>query len=674
MRRAVIILVSLLLPLMARATAAYPYPVTVSQPDGTTLRILINGDEFCRWTTDIWGNPVRKGNDGFWHTVSAPSALELSSIRQYNLDRMLPPTSAENIPPLTKGTGNADTDIKVLVIPIQFQDIKFQKTDYRDYLDNKLNVRGYSEDGATGSARDYFEANFIGRRFTFDVCDIITLKHNSAYYGSNDETVPARIRYDVSIPQMVKEACTILESRINFQNYDLNGDKAIDHMIFVYAGYNEAESGNSDDIWSHEWDLSSQKLKFDGVFVGLYAAASELRGASGNEDAGIGTFCHELSHTFGLKDLYDVNYGGEGLCKCLWRSLSIMDYGNFNNNGNTPPYYCAIDRELAGVAPAGTLGNDAQITLSPIHETGCFYRLNTEKEGEYFLLEARRESGWDRYIGGHGMLIYHIDKSSRFIAGIQASIRWTENIINTVAGHECADLVEAFDEAESIRQVFFPGQGNVTEFGPVTLPALESWNGESLKLKISNISESEDCITFHVSSDQSERLFKVIDPEVTPYQTEADFDWKSEKDHLKWGVRWKEVHQSQQEYLETTVHETHCLIKGLKTDTEYQAEIFHIGHSGNGDTTSVLFSTKGYSSRYPCIYIPRNTFTKGETLTPKIQNLREDIRSIKWYLDGLYMESESVVLEGTGEPVLKAVITYSADGSSEIITKTITVK
>ena len=674
MRQAVIILFSLLLPLMAKATAAYPYPITVSQPDGTTLRILIHGDEFCRWTTDIWGHPVKKGSDGFWRPFSGLSAMELSASRQFNLDRMLPPSSVESNQPLTKGTGNAVTDIRVLVVPVQFPDIKFQKADYRNYLDNKLNVQGYSDYGATGSARDYFEANFIGCRFTFDVCDIITLKHNAAYYGANDETVPTRITYDVSIPQMVKEACTILDSKINFRDYDLDGNHKIDHMIFVYAGHNEAESGNSDDIWSHEWDLSSHNFKFDGVFVGLYAASSELSGADGNEDAGIGTFCHELSHTFGLKDLYDVNYGKEGLCKCLWQSLSIMDYGNFNNNGNTPPYYCAIDRELAGKSPAGTLTENTCITLNPIHETGTFLRLDTENEGEYYLFEVREETGWDRYIGGHGLLIYHLDKSSRFVSGIQASIRWNENIINTVAKHECADLVESFPEAESIRQVFFPGQGNVTEFGPVTLPAFESWDGESLKLKISDITETGNRVTFHISSDPSERLFTAIDPEVTTYQTEADIEWKSKKNHLKWGVRWKESDGSRQEYIETTVHEPRCQIRNLKTDTEYQAEIFHIGNSGNGDTTSVLFLTKGYTSIYPGISIPRNTFIKGETLSPKIQNLREDVRSIIWYIDDLRLESDSVVLEDTGESVLKAIITYSSDGSSETITKTITVR
>jgi len=313
MRSAGTILLLLLLSLTAGATAAYPEPVTVRQPDGSTLLLIMHGDEFCRWTTDVWGHPMAQGADGYWHSAPSPSPILLSALRQYNLDRMLPPGSVQTSP-LTKGGDTPPVDIKVLVIPVQFQDISFGKTDYREYLDRKLNEPGYSEHGAPGSAKDYFEANFIGSTFTFDVSEVVTLTQEASFYGYNDESVPSRIIYDANMPQLVEESCNILDPTINFQDYDQDGDGKIDHLVFVYAGYNEAEGGGSDAIWSHEWDLTNKKLKYDKIQIGLYAAAAELRGASGDIDAGIGTFCHELSHTFGIKDLYDVNYGNDGLC------------------------------------------------------------------------------------------------------------------------------------------------------------------------------------------------------------------------------------------------------------------------------------------------------------------------------------------------------------------------
>jgi len=585
---------------------------------------------------------------------------------------MLPFSDTEETASLTRANKPKIENIKVLVVPVQFKDITFNKKDYKEYLQNKLNTPGYSEDGATGSAKDYFEANFLGSTFTFDVSDVVTLSKEASYYGANDETVPSRIIYDVNMPVLVREACTAVNSTVNFGDYDQNGDGKVDHLIFLYAGYNEAEGGGSDAIWSHEWDLTAKKMKFDGITVGLYAATAELRGASGHNDAGIGTFSHELAHTFGLKDLYDVNYGSEGLCKCLWQTLSLMDYGNYSNEGNTPPYWCAIDREQAGIADINNLKAGEHIQLEPVNRTGRIFRYDTETEREYFLFETRSESGWDRYIGGHGLVIYHIDKSDSIASGVQASVRWSENIINTVSGHECADLVEALPEATSIRQIFFPGQGAVTEFGPTTVPSFESWNGKSLMLRLSDIRQNGESISFTVLKDSSERLLSAIDPHVMAYQTEAEILWKSEKENAIWGIRWTPVGQTQA-WKESTVRKTECRLNDLEPNTDYRAEIFNIGKKMNGDTTSILFSTLGFTSPYPVISSGRNIYKIGEAVTLKVLNIHEKTSSIKWYINGLITDTDTIILHNSGTTVIKAVITYASDGSYETITKTIKV-
>ena len=35
----------------AYAVKAYPYPIKVTQPDGSTITIQVHGDEFLNWTT-----------------------------------------------------------------------------------------------------------------------------------------------------------------------------------------------------------------------------------------------------------------------------------------------------------------------------------------------------------------------------------------------------------------------------------------------------------------------------------------------------------------------------------------------------------------------------------------------------------------------------------------------
>ena len=51
--------------------------------------------------------------------------------------------------------------------------------------------------------------------------------------------------------------------------------------------------------------------------------------------SGIGTFCHEYSHTLGLPDFYDTDYEDNGgVAAGMWTATSLMDGGNYNNLGN----------------------------------------------------------------------------------------------------------------------------------------------------------------------------------------------------------------------------------------------------------------------------------------------------------------------------------------------------
>jgi len=658
---------ALLIPLCAAATGAFPYPVTVMQPDGTTISIVMHGDEFSRWSTDMHGNLMVKEQDGFWHRRGAVDYDRMKQVRSVNLQKYRDDLSAES--PATKACLTV-TDELVLVIPVQFNDVKFSRVGYREYLHTKLNQPLYSEDGATGSAKDYFEANFTGRTFTFDVTEVVTLADNEADYGHNDESVPSVIQYDSDMSRMVREACSAVNSEINFGKYDQDGDGKVDHLILVYAGYNEAEGGGDDTIWSHEWDVTNHRFIFDGVQIGLYACASELRGATGSIDAGIGTFCHELSHTFGLKDLYDVDYGKNGTCSTLWRSLSLMDYGNFNNDGHTPPYYSAVDRMQAGVAEFCDL-IPGTVELKPVYEGGSIYRLETGVDGEFFLFECRMEKNWDSFIGGHGMLVYHIDMSPRMVSGIKASVRWTENIINTVSEHECADLIEAMDGASAVSQVFFPGQGMVEEFGPMTIPALESWESEGLGIRLSDIREDGDVICFTVCEDYSERMLHVLNPIVQSYQKDAVVSWSSEKGGAAWGVRWKK--SASDDYSEIIVGDMEARMTELEPGTDYRCEIFYKGKRENGDTVAVSFTTGSYTSIYPYMSSLRKSYDRYDRLLLKVQNVQEDVKSIKWLYDGRIVLGDILELTEAGSHILEVVLIYAGDGSSETITKTINV-
>ena len=254
--------------------------------------------------------------------------------------------AASDIAGRTSETEPAPANRHGIVILAQFKDLKFQFT--RDNFVSMLTQNGYSYNGADGSAVDYFNDQF-----------------------------------------------RLADAEIDFSLYDDDGDGEVDNVFVFFAGGDEAEYAGDDRIWSHAWyvrDGAKINLTLDGKVINRYACTSELtRLDFTNYDmAGIGTFCHEFSHTLGLMDYYDTDYEGSGgQAEALWTTTALMDAGNGNNFGNTPPNYNAIDRECVGTTLPETITEEGTYTLEPIQNSGKYYRIDTDTEDEYFLLECR---------------------------------------------------------------------------------------------------------------------------------------------------------------------------------------------------------------------------------------------------------------------------------------------
>ena len=125
----------------------------------------------------------------------------------------------------------------------------------------------------------------------------------------------------------------------------------------MYAGLGENETEEADAIWAHNWYVKSagKHEKFDGLWLDNYACSGELtRTYNANYEIiyvrnGIGTLCHEFGHVIGLPDYYDADGSKNGNAANLTpNEWSIMDYGCYNNVGNTPPNYSIYDKVLWG--------------------------------------------------------------------------------------------------------------------------------------------------------------------------------------------------------------------------------------------------------------------------------------------------------------------------------------
>lgn len=255
--------------------------------------------------------------------------------------------------------------------------------------------------------------------------------------------------------------------------------------------------------------------------------------SSGPEMAGIGTFCHEFSHVLGIPDFYDTDgyTGGYSEGVGTW---SIMDQGPYNNEGRTPPVFNAMERSIAGWIELEEIVNTGDYVLNDLQEYNEAYMLSTDTEGEFFVLENRQNShGWDAYLPGHGMLIYHVDRSDRMVVGLSAIDRWEYNWPNNVSSHECFRIIPALlnaglgDEAS----MPWPGASGYDEFSRKSLPANTSWSGENIPAELFSISEEAGTIYFRAVTPEGE-IVPVSGVELSARQKVIVYDTVQVRAHI----------------------------------------------------------------------------------------------------------------------------------------------
>ena len=451
MNRIYILMFTILWVNTTYSVPATPKPLEITQPDGTTIMVYLRGDEHAHYHTTEDNFLVKKDTDGFYkYLIQNENKLILSQTIARNISERTDAekaflTSAENlnseivksnnhrqkvqqannpqrIPANFPTTGSA----KSLVILVNFKDVKFSIPQPQQAYTKMLNEEGYSENGGTGSARDYFIAS-SGGQFSpeFTVVGPYDLPQNMKYYGENDANGE-----DKRPAYMVVDACQAADADVDFTEYDTNNDGVIDNVFVYYAGYNEAEWGSDDTVWPHRWAVyfgvygnyngSHDNISVDGKDIYDYACTSELSGSKGCNMCGIGTFAHEFGHVIGMPDYYKTD-GTSGTTLGNW---NIMDNGSYNNKGRTPPVYSAYDRFYMGWATPTELTEANSLTLDPINQsdtivTECQSYLiaedahnmdgsNPDPE-EFFIVEYRKKTGWDAYLPKEGMLIWHID-------------------------------------------------------------------------------------------------------------------------------------------------------------------------------------------------------------------------------------------------------------------------
>lgn len=538
---------------------------------------------------------------------------------------------------------------------MQFSDVKFTKDNIVESVDSLFNATNYTSYGATGSVVDYFKDNLLKEDvFSFDVAKKIVTLSQKSFYGED-----RNLSTDVWISEMVEEACRIANRQgVDFSQYDGDNNGEVDNVFIIFAGTNQSESGNIDDIRPQIGNISFKNCTLNGKRIGDFGCYSEYSGSDQEIFAGPGTICHECLHLLGLLDFYDVNGETEGLSDGLFGITSIMDYGNYNNNGKTPPYLNAIERELLGQLEIEEISLGNHYELDPIWKSNKAFRLNTANENEYFLLEYRDGYKWDKHIGGTGLLIYHIDKSSQYAGNLQANIRWSIAAINCSAEHPCATIFDALGNGK-VEELFYP-LATKDVFSNRTND-LVSWNGVGTGVGLTNIHITGDNkIAFDVIEDLGWELPKVEYCKVNISPIDIRLDWVSDKEYHKdaWKIDYGIVGKGKISSIQ--VEGKTALLTNLTPGETYWCEIYMEDGKYIGDKYKFEIKNVFQGGNYPLIADMHGSFSVGSLITLQIINLTEPLVSERWYVNGKEYFRKHYLFETPGDVTIKVV--YSTDG------------
>jgi immune inhibitor A len=572
MKRILTVLFGLLFTANMWAVKAYPLPVTVRQPDGSTLTVVLHGDEDFHYYTTL-DDVLLVQKDGAYYIGSttpggalvATTQLAHDSRERSMEERRLATlqdreaflSASETLRGMRKMQREPIDSVGMLFFPhwgspravvilAEFQDTTFTIENPKKSFDEYFNATKPLEDHGRGenrnfvSVRQYFKLASQGQYTPdFDVYGPVTLPSPLKTYGGDVGGEGKGERMDL----LFQDACYLLNDSIDFSKYDSNKDGYVDLVIVVYAGYSQSMSGNSSEcIWPKSGTTSGGT--YDGKRVSRFAVSAELNGFPGcwstapwERINGIGTLCHELCHTLGLPDFYPTGsaWKGDNQAMEYW---SLMDSGNYLTNGYTPCALNAWEREAFGWKDIAPLEVGGEVELKSIDDGGQALRIyNAVDSNEYYVLENIQNIGLNTYQKGHGLIVTHVEYDP-------TSFSLRSNTPNNIKGHPRMTVVPADGllfaqynvgktiDGKTIKNADFynelagdpfPGTKGVTCLNDTMgIVNFQVYNGTKLNKALADITESKDgVVNFTFIDNFDDYLAGISTPSMEPRKSDG---------------------------------------------------------------------------------------------------------------------------------------------------------
>ena len=452
--------------------------------DGTIVTATLQGDEYYGYYITDDGKVLAPAKSGKYRYMNEKTHANFKRVAYERMEK----ANSFRAESMRRSAPRSTQERRGLVILAQFPDVSFSKIGTQEYFNRMFNEKGFTENGCLGSVSDYFYDQSYGQlNMQFDVVGPVTLPQPLAYYGAPEEGESSG---DSKVLDFAADACTAAKDLVDFSKYDWDGDGKVDNVYILFAGFSEARGADPNCLWPHQWVVHDRELVIDEVRIWNYACSNELiSGGDAPVLDGIGTACHEFSHTLGLADIYNTQGGKDFVGK--WDVMSIGSYiGKKWGDGTHPMAYSAFERWQLGWLEPKALNEVTTITeMKALEEEPEAYVLYNEgNTNEYYLLENRQLPKWGSPFDAHGLLVTHIDYDKG---------AWNNNTVNTDIYHQRYSVVGASGEFTESIDDLFPGTSGNTSFTDVTNPASTLFNANEdgtyfLHKPVENITESSD--------------------------------------------------------------------------------------------------------------------------------------------------------------------------------------
>ena len=300
--------------------------------------------------------------------------------------------------------------VNIILLRVQFPDMDPTLAPSDDFYDQAFNNDGIS-------FHSYWNTVSDGKLQTKTLVRTLKMPRTLASYLA--EVPPDDDRLKMSLAKEV--LLEIAKARdIDWSSADINGkdgkpDGYIDGIQIMYDVHDaQLQKAGMPPFTMNAFAWLSTNILPQPLTVTDSAGKTYIIGPLSFENAaenGISTFMHEFGHMLGLMDLYDISYQSNGIVQYSLMAYSHNTYNNIEGefifqHSNLPQLLDAYSRIALGWAKVVEVHGRQDLTLYPSSDSNVVYKLGEGKE--YFLLENRHKTSFDRLLPDEGLAVYHV--------------------------------------------------------------------------------------------------------------------------------------------------------------------------------------------------------------------------------------------------------------------------